>query len=89
MENREPSVLDVAVQEATCRVRMEHGAETFAVLRRMARNLLQQATTTTVGTKAKRRKAGWDDAYLFRLLTTYDAIALRSHASHAEGMDET
>ena len=36
--------------------------------RSLARNLLRQDTTAAMGVKAKRLKAGWDEAYLLKLL---------------------
>jgi predicted transposase YbfD/YdcC len=69
IENRLHWVLDIAFREDDSRVRAGHGAENFAVLRHIALNLLRQDRTTRVGIKAKRLKAGWDEAYLRSLLT--------------------
>lgn len=68
IENGQHWVLDIAFREDDCRVRTGHGAENFGVLRRVALNLLQHDTTTKAGIKARRLKAGWDDAYLLQLL---------------------
>jgi predicted transposase YbfD/YdcC len=62
--------LDIAFREDDSRVRVGHGAENLAILRHMALNLLKQEKTAKVGIKTKRLKAGWDEAYLLRLLTT-------------------
>jgi predicted transposase YbfD/YdcC len=68
IENRLHWALDVAFREDDCRVRQGHAAENFAVLRRIALNLLRQDQTVKAGLKAKRLKAGWDQSYLQHLL---------------------
>lgn len=68
IENGQHWILDVAFREDASRVRVDHGAENFAILRRIALNLLRQDTTTKAGTKARRLKAGWDERYLLHLL---------------------
>lgn len=61
-------VLDIAFREDECRIRKDHGAHNFAVLRHIALNLLKQEKTCKLGLKNKRLKAGWDDAYRLRVL---------------------
>ncbi len=68
IENRLHWVLDIAFREDESRVRVGHAAENFAVLRHIALNLLRQDHSVKAGVKAKRLKAGWDEAYLLRLL---------------------
>jgi predicted transposase YbfD/YdcC len=61
-------VLDIAFREDESRIRQGHADQNLAVLRRLALNLLRQETTAKVGIKAKRLKAGWDHAYLAKVL---------------------
>jgi hypothetical protein len=61
-------VLEVAFREGDCRVRIGRAAENFAVLRRIALNLLRQDQTVKAGLNAKRLMADWDETYLRRLL---------------------
>lgn len=70
IENRLHWVLDIAFREDECRVRKDHAAENFAVVRHMALNLLRNETSLKVGVKAKRMRAGWDRNYLLKVLST-------------------
>lgn len=68
IENSVHWVLDIAFREDESRVRRGHADQNLALLRRLALNLLRQDTTAKMGVKAKRLKAGWDDAYLLSIL---------------------
>ena len=70
IENGLHWVLDIAFREDDSRLRTGFGAQNFAVLRHLALNLLKGETTTKVGIKAKRRKAGWSTAYLTKVLNS-------------------
>ena len=68
IENRLHYILDVSLDEDNCRIRKDHGAENFAVLRHITLNLLRQEQTTKAGVRAKQKLAGWDHEYLTRVL---------------------
>ena len=68
IENRLHWTLDMAFDEDRCRVRMGQGGQNLATLRKVALNLLRRETTSKVGIQSKRRKAGWDDDYLLKVL---------------------
>jgi len=71
IENSLHWVLDVAFREDDSRIRKGYGAQNFAVLRHLALNLLTQETNDNYGIKAKRKKAGWNEAYLLYLLDNF------------------
>jgi predicted transposase YbfD/YdcC len=63
IENRLHWVLDVVFKEDQARLRTGHAPENMAVVRHMATNLLHQAKPTT-SLKNRRKRAGWNTAYL-------------------------
>lgn len=67
IENSLHWVLDVAFDEDDCRIRVGEGTQNFAILRRIALNLLKQDKSTKLGIATKRLKAAWDTAYLEKL----------------------
>jgi predicted transposase YbfD/YdcC len=60
--------LDVTFGEDDSRVRKDHAPENLAMLRRLALSLLKQERTAKCGLKAKRLMAGWNEAYLLKVL---------------------
>jgi predicted transposase YbfD/YdcC len=68
IENSLHWVLDVSFNEDACRIRRDFAPQNFALLRHLALNLLSQDTSTQRGIAARRKKAGWDQAYLTQLL---------------------
>jgi len=68
IENSLHWVLDYAFREDDSRLRKDHSPETFAILRRIALNLLKHDKSLKVGIKNKRLRAGWDHDYLLSLL---------------------
>ena len=62
--------LDIAFREDQSRARLGYAAENLAVMRHIALNLLKLDKTKKVGVKSKRLAAGWDEAYLLRLVAT-------------------
>ena len=67
IENELHWCLDVAFREDDCRVREPAARENLAVLRHITLTRLKQ-DNTKLGIKNKRKKAGWDEAYLAKLL---------------------
>lgn len=68
-------VLDVTLDEDGCRTRAGYGAENLA-LRRLALNVarLEPSTESIKGT---RKRAGWGDVYLTRLLAQFASPRMR------------
>jgi predicted transposase YbfD/YdcC len=69
IENRLHWVLDVAFREDQSKVSQGYAPENLAVLRHIALNLITQEKSIKAGTHAKRMRAGWDDQYLFKVLS--------------------
>lgn len=70
IENSLHWVLDIAFREDESRLRKDYGPQNFAILRHIALNALKQETSSKIGIKNKRLRAGWDDAYLLKVLHT-------------------
>jgi predicted transposase YbfD/YdcC len=68
IENGLHWVVEVAVQEDQSRLRRDHAAEKFAVLRPLALSLLRREQACPKGSKVKRLKAAWGEEYLTKVL---------------------
>jgi predicted transposase YbfD/YdcC len=70
IENKLHWQLDVSFREDERRIRKGYGAENYSRLCRLALNLIKRDKSVKIGVHGKRLKAGWDEHYLLRLLTT-------------------
>ena len=68
IENGLHWVLDIAFREDESRVRKDHAAENFAVLRHIAVNLLNRARNGKDSIKTMRLRAGWDETFLAHVI---------------------
>lgn len=68
IENSLHWVLDTTFREDESRIRKGHGQANWVTLRHLALNLLKLDKTLEASLKVKRKRAGWDDAYLLHLL---------------------
>lgn len=68
IENGLHWVLDVAFDEDRSRARLNHAQASWVALRHLAVNLLKRDKSVRAGVEAKRLRAGWDRAYLLKLL---------------------
>ena len=60
--------LDVTFSEDKSRIRKDNAPENFALLRKLALNLLNQEKTTKASNKMKRYRAAMDNEYLLKIL---------------------
>jgi len=68
IENQLHWCLDVAFNEDQQRMRTGDAAANMALLSKLALNLLKRETSRKVGIKIRRLEAGWNDAYLLKVL---------------------
>lgn len=68
VENQLHWSLDVSFAEDASRVRKDHAPANLALIRRIALTLLRQETSCSLGIKSRRRRAGWDEGYLIKVL---------------------
>ena len=59
--------LDVSFNEDSNRLRSGYAAENFALMNKVALNLLKNEKSVRLGVKNKRLKAGWDDDYMMKV----------------------
>ena len=68
IENKLHWILDVAFSEDASRKRTGFGTQNFAILNKIALNLLKNDTSTKMGVKSRRLKAAWSNSYLLKIL---------------------
>ena len=69
IENELHWCLDIGFREDDCRTRTGNAAENLATLRHLGLNLLKQEKSSKREIKGKRKKAGWDESYLLKVLS--------------------
>ena len=70
IENSLHWTLDVTFCEDESRIRKQNSPENFALLRRLAINLLKQEKTSKQSIKMKRYRAAMDNNYLVKILNS-------------------
>jgi predicted transposase YbfD/YdcC len=60
--------LDVSFDDDKNRTRTGHAQENLSIIKRIALNLLNKENSTSIGIKAKRKKAGWDNHFLSKII---------------------
>lgn len=68
VENKLHWQLDVSFNEDYNRLRSGHAVENFALMNKVALNLLKNEKSIRLGVKNKRLKSGWDDDYMMKVL---------------------
>jgi predicted transposase YbfD/YdcC len=69
IENALHWTLDIAFREDESRIRMGHAATNLDIVRHFALNLIKQDKVRKLVVKASRKRAGWDESYVFHLLS--------------------
>jgi len=82
IENGVHWVLDVAFREDASRICKDHAPHNVALLRHVALNLLKQEKTAKLSVRTKRLRAGWDHAYLAKVLQL--TVTQQNTAEHAK-----
>ncbi len=68
IENKVHHVLDVTYNEDKCRVRRDHGAENFSIMRRATQNMAKLETSKKLSMNKKRTLAALNPEYRLKLL---------------------
>lgn len=68
IENSLHWVLDVTFREDDSRIRDPTAVRNFALLRKIAINLVSQDRSAKASLRGRRKKAAWDDDYMLQLL---------------------
>jgi predicted transposase YbfD/YdcC len=69
IENALHWVLDVQFHEDACKIHEGNAPENLSILRKMAKNLLGRAKTKADSFRSLQLRAGWDNDFLFRIIT--------------------
>jgi len=64
------TAIDVTFSEEKSRIRKQHSPENFALIGRLAINLLKQQKTSKQSLKMKRYRAAMDNNYLVQILNS-------------------
>ena len=70
VENRLHWVLDVTMNEDQARNRLDNGPENLAILRHITLNLMSREKPT-ISKRRKFKRAGWNNAFLVKLITQF------------------
>ncbi len=68
IENSVHWVLDVIFKEDSSQIATGNAAENLSILRRLSLNLLRLDPDKKTSLRAKRKKSGWNDSYLSKIL---------------------
>lgn len=60
--------LDVSFDDDRNRSRIGHAQKNLSILKRIALNMLSKENSSNIGIKAKRKKAGWDNDFLSKII---------------------
>jgi predicted transposase YbfD/YdcC len=71
VENALHWVLDVIFREDDSRVRDRTAARNFALLRKIALNLVARDRSGRTSLRGRRKKAAWDDAYMLQIIANH------------------
>jgi predicted transposase YbfD/YdcC len=74
IENTQHYILDVTFTEDASRIRKGNGPEISSVFRRLALNILQQDTTIKDSIRGKRKRCGWDNSAIERLMANFSSV---------------
>lgn len=69
IENSLHWVLDMTFKEDESRIRKDHSAENFAVVRHIALNLMKNEKSVKKSIRSRRKLCGWDNSYLVKVFT--------------------
>jgi predicted transposase YbfD/YdcC len=69
IENALHWVLDVTFREDDSRVRDRTAARNFALVRKIALNLVARDHSSRTSRRGRRKKAAWNDAYMLQIIT--------------------